>query len=841
MASRNDSQRIDPPEAAPGDVRSRSAQERLEGIVGPQSSIRSTRVAATVSLVEDPVACVTVNRVPTGTGFLLPGNILLTCQHVIPNKEYARNALINFNHRELAPGEHPSSEGYGLLPDELFETSSDLDWTAVKVDGNPQARWGTLLLVDSGGEKEGDQVTAIHHPSGAPKQYSHGTISQLTSHEIYYTVDTLDGSSGAPIFSTDWGVLAVHKKKVIIEAGRTINLGTRAAAILAALRAKGYNQTIVLASAGRSQESLKRLETTPQRSLAAIEVPPAQLPTLAMPAVTASTPALPVPSPPPLLPLPSPAMPNPRQRRRELLTVASLLFLLFLVVAALTARHISNSGEARRKQEELSRLRTSCDRDNVPSCVQYLKQCEQLCDDDALAKEARAWACIEAAVLLEKGKTPEGTPIPKALARYESACRLGDSEGCRSAGVLYEQGVPKNLTLAFSRYQQACKDGHAKACHDVGLLYLSGVQDGSFHIAPSPTEALRHFIPCTDDVVVSCSSLGYMAETHLIPDGSPALAYTYYDRACRGHEPDGCLNLGGLYQKGFADKPADLADLKKAQGLYKHACDPPWQSPEACVALALLATERDLALPPDSPSAEVLLERGCKHGLEPACFGLAKLLQERTAEARRTEQLLQDSCKVKNEAACVRLARLYQKGHGDDLPANPTAARTFAEESCERKYRQACYLLGQLLLEDKAPGAVQDAAHALRTACEQQEPGACTRLGDLFEGQHDHPRNLDEARKLYDAGCKLRDASACYALAILPHRGREADRAADRAAGDAFKLYRERSQQPRDADARYWQGRMQDSGLGTPRNRPAARKLFAEACRLGLQDACRHR
>ena len=71
-------------------------------------------------------------------------------------------------------------------------------------------------MKNSGKATKKHPVSVIQHPSGQPKQ-----IALFDSHVIgtkddfiFYTADTMSGSSGSPVFSEHWNLVALHHKTV---------------------------------------------------------------------------------------------------------------------------------------------------------------------------------------------------------------------------------------------------------------------------------------------------------------------------------------------------------------------------------------------------------------------------------------------------------------------------------------------------------------------------------------------------------------------------------------------------------------------------------------------------
>ncbi len=160
-------------------------------------------------------------RLGYGTGFLVSPGVLLTNNHVLPSVESARASVAQFNYQvDLADRLSPVAE-YTLDPRALFWTSVELDFTVVGVQVRPSDRplsdFGYLpLLGDSGKSAEGEWLTIVQHPAGQPKQLCvrENRLIKRAADVLWYTSDTLGGSSGSPVFNNDWYVVALHHSGV---------------------------------------------------------------------------------------------------------------------------------------------------------------------------------------------------------------------------------------------------------------------------------------------------------------------------------------------------------------------------------------------------------------------------------------------------------------------------------------------------------------------------------------------------------------------------------------------------------------------------------------------------
>jgi V8-like Glu-specific endopeptidase len=148
-----------------------------------------------------------------GTGFLLPNNLFLTNHHVIGDTATAQIAQIQF-------GFEKSITGGDLLPVEFaldpstpnnFATSEKNDWTAVRIKGDANKDFGAIELkaVTAG---KNDFVNIIQHPGGQAKQIGmyHNMVTYSDNDILQYLTDTEPGSSGSPVFNSQWEVVALH-------------------------------------------------------------------------------------------------------------------------------------------------------------------------------------------------------------------------------------------------------------------------------------------------------------------------------------------------------------------------------------------------------------------------------------------------------------------------------------------------------------------------------------------------------------------------------------------------------------------------------------------------------
>jgi len=157
-----------------------------------------------------------------GTGFLIAPRVLLTNNHVLPDAAAARRSLAQFRY-ELDLDDRPVAPiDFAFDADALFETSRDLDFTAIALrplaeDQATALDFGFLPLLGTTGKAlEGEWLTIIQHPNGERKQLCvrENKLIKRTDNVLWYSTDTLAGSSGSPVFNNDWFVVALHHSGV---------------------------------------------------------------------------------------------------------------------------------------------------------------------------------------------------------------------------------------------------------------------------------------------------------------------------------------------------------------------------------------------------------------------------------------------------------------------------------------------------------------------------------------------------------------------------------------------------------------------------------------------------
>lgn len=221
LAEKDALRAIETPELTESEWHGPQGEGALEKIIGAMSTLRPIGFLLRGYTVSKSVCRVVLADGSTGSGFLVQNNVLVTNHHVLPDKETARAAHAEFNFQKNAMGADEPVARYDFDVDAGYATSpldqdGGDDWTAVKLKGDPATQWGALPLVELPPDtpKVKDEVIIIQHPGGGQKQIalSHNTIVYADQRRIQYLTDTLEGSSGSPVFDTDWRIVALHHK-----------------------------------------------------------------------------------------------------------------------------------------------------------------------------------------------------------------------------------------------------------------------------------------------------------------------------------------------------------------------------------------------------------------------------------------------------------------------------------------------------------------------------------------------------------------------------------------------------------------------------------------------------
>jgi endonuclease G len=184
-----------------------------------------------------------------GTGFMVAAGLMLTNNHVLPDEKAALYSWAQFDYEYDVKMQPRTTHNFRFEPERLFLTNEMLDFSLVAVapvaaDGVGLEHYGHIpLIAGSGKALKGESVSIIQHPKGAPKAIAirSNQVTDVFDQYIHYSTDTEPGSSGSPVFSDSWEVVALHHAGVpgMDGQGYVANEGVRISSIMAHLSTLG--------------------------------------------------------------------------------------------------------------------------------------------------------------------------------------------------------------------------------------------------------------------------------------------------------------------------------------------------------------------------------------------------------------------------------------------------------------------------------------------------------------------------------------------------------------------------------------------------------------------------
>lgn len=169
------------------------------------------------------------------TATLLDAALVLTASHCLKDPDSADNPVekitlwlaFDFDLSRASPYE------IDLRP---IEDDAALDYAILKINGATPTMFGVAVLVQNNPQR-GEELFVIHHPGGVRKQITRRLcrVVQIAPPRVRHSCHTVQGSSGAPLFSDNDGsmrFLAIHTGWKTM-GGQTLNEGTLIADIAA--------------------------------------------------------------------------------------------------------------------------------------------------------------------------------------------------------------------------------------------------------------------------------------------------------------------------------------------------------------------------------------------------------------------------------------------------------------------------------------------------------------------------------------------------------------------------------------------------------------------------------
>jgi hypothetical protein len=177
----------------------------------------------TIASVQDREgAVVLINGNCTGTLIAAgAGPVVLTAGHCVGLGD---QDLVAFNYEDQADGDPLATSGT------VIEAATEPDYALLELDRLPATVTPTALT-----SRPTDLLAIIQHPRGRPKVIAEGTLAGACNDLVYYSdLDTLVGSSGAGVLTSQGYLVAVHTDGDCALDGSGTNRGWSAASIVAA-------------------------------------------------------------------------------------------------------------------------------------------------------------------------------------------------------------------------------------------------------------------------------------------------------------------------------------------------------------------------------------------------------------------------------------------------------------------------------------------------------------------------------------------------------------------------------------------------------------------------------
>lgn len=154
------------------------------------------------------------------TAFIVDDQHILTNHHCIPGMDGDPTGQVSgvqaaqFVAGFIKPGRAEGTDRYTVSP-QIVETNRELDYTVLRVFGNPSTKYGKLELAMADPE-DAEFLWIIGHPQGQSQHISREGCAAATpaiseEGKLIHSCDTLGGNSGSPVIRlTDKRVVGLH-------------------------------------------------------------------------------------------------------------------------------------------------------------------------------------------------------------------------------------------------------------------------------------------------------------------------------------------------------------------------------------------------------------------------------------------------------------------------------------------------------------------------------------------------------------------------------------------------------------------------------------------------------
>ena len=198
-----------------------------------------------------------------GTGFLIRSDLLLTNYHVVVNRKHgeATGITANFDKDDGFKGTPLILKG--LLPPIALNQADD--WAVIRLERPVTDRTPIALGTKSPLLKQ-EPIVIIQHPGDRSKRLSVGRLTIFDDRVTCYSADTLEGSSGAPVFNREMHCIGLHHEGVSTEDGKKYNEGIRIERVMEGFRAWRINRSMMMqwASSQGSKRNSRAVGAVPR-------------------------------------------------------------------------------------------------------------------------------------------------------------------------------------------------------------------------------------------------------------------------------------------------------------------------------------------------------------------------------------------------------------------------------------------------------------------------------------------------------------------------------------------------------------------------------------------------
>jgi TPR repeat protein len=345
----------------------------------------------------------------------------------------------------------------------------------------------------------------------------------------------------------------------------------------------------------------------------------------------------------------------------------------------------------------------------------------------------------------------------------DEACEVGIPDACLRSAAKMMAGESPELASVLAKYQTACDRGFTEGCGQVAWMTLDGV--GVQPDAAAAREVAEK--ACAAGNGLGCDVAGFIARHGIAGPIDHGTAHTRWQRGCDLGYASACVNSARtkLHGLGTARDPAKAAALySQAASLSERACGP--ADPESCRVQGLLLY-RGSAGPKDLPGGAALIQKACDLGAPEACGDIGRLyvlglgLPKHPA---RGAAALRRGCERGSVASCNVLAEATHDGLLGGSP-DPAAAHAIAKTTCDNHGARHCWLIGNFY--ELGAGVAKDieVARAIHErACRAGDARSCAAAVKPALGQ---PQDSAKTLELTSRSCDLGLASGCAQVAKL--------------------------------------------------------------------------